>query len=191
MAKKEQNYEEFAQLEEFATQEDITRVKSELLVCPELNTAVSGTIIELSKNHAKSVLITAPDMIVDDQGLVFDGYIFAAANYVAQAAINKEYSVLIGSRCFFYAPLKLGDVLELEAHALFDETSKKRDVRVVGHVKEIKVFESTLQIVVTDEHIFRLKRPPSTTNAKSEEEAAETIAVNTGVMPNMPGAKVN
>lgn len=26
---------------------------------------------------------------------------------------------------FFYAPLKLGDVLELEAHALFDETSKK------------------------------------------------------------------
>lgn len=25
----------------------------------------------------------------------------------------------------FYAPLKLGDVLELEAKALFDETSKK------------------------------------------------------------------
>lgn len=64
-------------------------------------------------------------MVADDQGLIFDAFIFAAANYVAQASINKEFSVIIGSKCF-YAPLKLGDVLELEAHALFDETSKKR-----------------------------------------------------------------
>ncbi|EJX7672564.1 hypothetical protein OEK91_001591, partial [Campylobacter jejuni] len=162
MAKKD-NFEEYAQLEEYASAEDISRVRAELLTCPELNTSLAGTIIEIDKNYAKSILITTSEMVADDQGLIFDAFIFAAANYVAQASINKEFSVIIGSKCFFYAPLKLGDVLELEAHALFDETSKKRDVKVVGHVKEVKMFEGTIQVVSTDEHIFKLKRPPLNT----------------------------
>ena len=127
-------------------------------------------IIEIDKNYAKSILITTSEMIADDQGLIFDAFIFTAANYVAQASINKEFSVIIGSKCFFYAPLKLGDVLELEAHALFDETSKKRDVKVVGHVKEVKMFEGTIQVVSTDEHIFKLKRPPLNTVKPTENQ---------------------
>lgn len=160
-------FEDYVQLEEYASQEDLAHVKSELITCPDVNNALVGTIIELSKNHAKSVLITNAEMVIDNQGLVFDAFIFAAANYVAQASINKEFSVVIGSRCFFYAPLKLGDVLELEAHALFDESSK-RDVKVIGHVKEIKIFEANIQIVSTEEHIFKLKRPPSTTAPVAE-----------------------
>jgi len=170
---KRTNYEEYAQLEEYASQEDITRVKSELITCPDISNPLSGTIIELSKNYAKSILITSSDMVVDEYGLIFDAFIFSAANYVAQAAINKEFSVLIGSKCFFYAPLKLGDILELEARALFDDSSKKRDVKVLGRVKEIKIFEATLQIISTDEHIFNLKRPP-TTAAKPSEENTNT-----------------
>lgn len=171
MAKKD-NFEEYAQLEEYASQEDISRIKSELVTCPDLNNSLSGTIVELSKNYAKSILITSPEMIVDDQGLIFDAFIFSAANYVAQAAINKEYSVLIGSKCFFYAPLKLGDVLELEAHALFDDSSKKREVKIIGHVSEIKIFEANLQIVTMDDHIFKLKRPVSNTT-KQEAQTNE------------------
>lgn len=174
MAKKD-NFEEYAQLEEYASQEDISRIKSELVTCPDLNNSLSGTIVELSKNYAKSILITSPEMIVDDQGLIFDAFIFSAANYVAQAAINKEYSVLIGSKCFFYAPLKLGDVLELEAHALFDDSSKKREVKIIGHVSEIKIFEANLQIVTMDDHIFKLKRPVSNTTkqeARTNENGA-------------------
>ncbi|EEO8699817.1 hypothetical protein HGL76_001570 [Campylobacter coli] len=177
MAKKD-TFEEYAQLEEYASAEDISRVRAELLTCPELNTSLAGTIIELDKNFAKSILITTSDMVVDEQGLVFDAFIFAAANYVAQASINKEFSVVIGSKCFFYAPLKLGDVLELEAHALFDETSKKRDVKVVGHVKEIKMFEATMQVVSTDEHIFKLKRPPLNTAKAAENPDSPTSTVN-------------
>ncbi|ECR3478594.1 hypothetical protein F1Q35_07915 [Campylobacter coli] len=177
MAKKD-TFEEYAQLEEYASAEDISRVRAELLTCPELNTSLAGTIIELDKNFAKSILITTSDMVVDEQGLVFDAFIFAAANYVAQASINKEFSVVIGSKCFFYAPLKLGDVLELEAHALFDETSKKRDVKVVGHVKEIKMFEATIQVVSTDEHIFKLKRPPLNTAKAAENPDSPTSTVN-------------
>ncbi|MBK1971125.1 hypothetical protein [Campylobacter sp. TTU_617] len=171
MAKKD-NFEEYAQLEEYASQEDISRIKTELVTCPDLNNSLSGTIIELSKNYAKSILITSPEMIVDNQGLIFDAFVFSAANYVAQAAINKEYSVLIGSKCFFYAPLKLGDILELEAHALFDDSSKKREVKIIGYVSEIKVFEANLQIVTMDDHIFKLKRPPSST-IKQEAKANE------------------
>ncbi|EIY7058413.1 hypothetical protein Y784_01470 [Campylobacter coli CVM 41953] len=177
MAKKD-TFEEYAQLKEYASAEDISRVRAELLTCPELNTSLAGTIIELDKNFAKSILITTSDMVVDEQGLVFDAFIFAAANYVAQASINKEFSVVIGSKCFFYAPLKLGDVLELEAHALFDETSKKRDVKVVGHVKEIKMFEATIQVVSTDEHIFKLKRPPLNTAKAAENPDSPTSTVN-------------
>ncbi|EAW7436137.1 PaaI family thioesterase [Campylobacter coli] len=177
MAKKD-IFEEYAQLEEYASSEDISRVRAELLTCPELNTSLAGTIIELDKNFAKSILITTSDMVVDEQGLVFDAFIFAAANYVAQASINKEFSVVIGSKCFFYAPLKLGDVLELEAHALFDETSKKRDVKVVGHVKEIKMFEATIQVVSIDEHIFKLKRPPLNTAKAAENPDSPTSTVN-------------
>ncbi|EAJ1342332.1 PaaI family thioesterase [Campylobacter coli] len=177
MAKKD-IFEEYAQLEEYASAEDISRVRAELLTCPELNTSLAGTIIELDKNFAKSILITTSDMVVDEQGLVFDAFIFAAANYVAQASINKEFSVVIGSKCFFYAPLKLGDVLELEAHALFDETSKKRDVKVVGHVKEIKMFEAIIQVVSIDEHIFKLKRPPLNTAKAAENPDSPTSTVN-------------
>ncbi|HEB9307535.1 TPA: hypothetical protein RZK36_000333 [Campylobacter coli] len=177
MAKKD-TFEEYAQLEEYVSAEDISRVRAELLTCPELNTSLAGTIIELDKNFAKSILITTSDMVVDEQGLVFDAFIFAAANYVAQASINKEFSVVIGSKCFFYAPLKLGDVLELEAHALFDETSKKRDVKVVGHVKEIKMFEATIQVVSTDEHIFKLKRPPLNTAKAAENSDSPASTVN-------------
>ncbi|MCX2683104.1 hypothetical protein OQH60_04660 [Campylobacter sp. MIT 21-1685] len=169
MAKKD-NFEEYAQLEEYISQEELTRIKSELITCPELNTSTTGIIIKLSKNYAKSLLITNNDMTVDDEGLIFDGFVFTAANYVAQAAINKPFSMLIGSKCFFYAPLKVGDVLELEARALFDESSKKRDVKIVGHVKEIKIFEATLQIVSTDDHIFKLKRPPRSTVKPVEED---------------------
>ncbi len=176
-----QNFDEFAQLEQYVSQEDITRIKAELVTCPDINTSLCGTITELSKNHAKSVLITSPDMVIDDFGLIHDSFVFNAANYVAQAAINKEFSILISSKASFYAPLKFGDVLILEAQALFDETSKKREVRVVGHVKEIKVFEASMQIIVTEEHIFKLKRPPTVKAEQAPEEDKNASAPNNDV----------
>lgn len=98
---KQDNFEKYTQLEEYASVEDISRIKTELLTCPELNTSFAGTIIKLGKNYAKSVFITTREMVVDDQGLIFDAFVFAAANYVAQASINKEFSVVLGSKCFF------------------------------------------------------------------------------------------
>lgn len=148
-------------IEEFVSQEDMSKIANELITCPELNTSLTGTICELSKNHARSVFIPTADMVIDEHGLVYDAFVFSAANYVAQAAINKEFSILISSKSSFYAPLKFGDILKLEAQALFDESARKREVRVVGQVNDIKVFESNMHIVVTEEHVFNLKRPDS------------------------------
>lgn len=170
MLKQGVNYDE---IEKYVSQEDVAKIRGELITCPSINNTLSGTICELSNNHAKSVFIPTTDMAVDEHGLIHEAFIFSAANYVAQAAINKEYSILISSRSSFYAPLKFGEVLLFEAQALFDETSKKREVRVIGHVNEIKIFESSMNIVVTDEHIFKLKRPPSK-NVKPEEKEKST-----------------
>ena len=159
--------ENFDKLEQYISQDDASKIASELVTCPELNTPVVGTICELSKNHAKSVFIPTADMVIDGEGLVYDAFIFCAANYVAQAAINKEFTTLLTSKASFYAPLKYGEVLLLEAQALFDETARKREVRVVGFINEIKSFESTMSISVTSEHIFHLKRPDSKENAES------------------------
>lgn len=168
---KQSELDEYTQLEKYISQEDAAKIKSELVTCPNINSAIFGTISELSKNHAKSVLITTPEMLVDDQGLIHDSFVALAGSYVAQAAINKEFSVMIGAKNFFYAPLKYGDVLELEAQAFFDESSKKREVKVIGRVQEVKVFEAVMQFVITDEHIFKLKRP---SNAKSSANSAPT-----------------
>ena len=163
-------------LEEFISQEDMSKIADELVTCPEINTSMAGTICELSKNHARSVFIPTADMVIDEHGLVYDAFIFGAANYVAQAAINKEYSILISSKASFYAPLKFGDVLQFEAQALFDESARKREVRVIGQVNDIKVFESSMSLVVTEEHVFHLKRPDAkeSVSAKKNESKIPT-----------------
>ena len=162
-------------LDEYVSQDDATKIASELVTCPEINTTMAGTICELSKNHARSVFIPTADMVVDNEGLVYDAFIFSAANYVAQAAINKEFSILVSSKSSFYAPLKYGEVLQLEAQALFDESAKRREVRVVGLVNEIKVFESSMNIIVTSEHVFHLKRPDSKEASEVKADTAKVV----------------
>lgn len=163
-------------IEEFISQEDMSKIAGELVTCPEISTTMAGTICELSKNHARSVFIPTTDMVIDQHGLVYDAFVFGAANYVAQAAINKEYSILTSSKTSFYAPLKFGDVLQLEAQALFDESARKREVRVVGQVNDIKVFESSMNIIVTEEHVFNLKRPDAKEGAPSKSDSAKAIS---------------
>lgn len=163
----------YTKIEKYVSQEEAARIRGELLTCPNISATLAGTISEFSENQAKSVFIPTAEMVVDEYGLIHDAFVFSAANYVAQAAINKEYSVLITSKSMFYAPLKLGDVLILEAQALFDDSSKKRDVKIVGSVNEIKVFESSMSLVVTDDHIFKLKRPPTSNPIKKDNDKDE------------------
>ncbi|CAM4039630.1 hypothetical protein [Campylobacter armoricus] len=163
-------------IEELIDPEELNRIKSELITCPGINNTLAGSISHIEKNFAKGILITTHDMAVDELGLVHSGFVFNAANYIAQAAINKEFSVLIGSRSFFYAPLKVGDILNLEASALFSDDSRKREVKVVGFVNEIKIFDASFQVITTDDHIFKLKQNQNSSSNQTQEEPTKQEA---------------
>lgn len=133
--------------------EEENPLRNELKTSPNIKIALSGVVTELKKNKAKTRLFTSDEMVCDADGLIHSGFIISAANYAALAAINETYAITINSRINLFAPTKLGDVVEFEASAHFDE-SRKREVRVVGWIKDIKVFEGTFSLVVLEEHIF-------------------------------------
>lgn len=133
--------------------EDENPFRNELKTSVAIKLNLSGVVTELKKSHAKTKLFTIEEMVCDLEGLIHSGFVFSAANYAALASINEEFCVSINARINFFAPVRLGDIVEFDAQAYFDE-ARKRDVRVVGKVRDIKVFEGTFQFVVLEEHVF-------------------------------------
>ncbi|MGH1601023.1 PaaI family thioesterase [Campylobacter majalis] len=133
--------------------EDENPLRNEIKTSTAIKLNFSGVVTELKKSHAKTKLFTIEDMVCDDDGLIHSGFVFSAANYAALASINEQYCVTINARINFLGAIRLGDVVEFEAQAYFDD-SRKRDARVIGKVRDIKVFEGTFSLVVLEEHIF-------------------------------------
>ena len=125
--------------------------------CSSINTTICGNIIEIGENRAVLQLKITPELIADSEGLAHGGFIYSAGAYVAQAAINKKNTSIIGSKTSFFAPAKVGDVLTYEANAKFDN-SKKREVLVTAMIRDISVFEATYQVLVTEEHILKMQK---------------------------------
>ncbi|MCD8212734.1 MAG: PaaI family thioesterase [Campylobacter sp.] len=149
-------YEE-SQESQIVLPEDENPFRNEIKTSTSIKLNLSGTTTFLEKNRAKTKFYTNEDMIADSEGLIHSGFIFSAANYAALMAINEEFCVTIGARINFFGPLKLGDIVDFEAKAHFDD-SKKRYVRVTGHTKGIKIFEGTYQLVMLEEHIFKAQQ---------------------------------
>ncbi|OCS31932.1 thioesterase [Campylobacter fetus subsp. venerealis LMG 6570 = CCUG 33900] len=159
-------------IKDSATVIDESLFQNSLNIPQAINTIFNGSIIDAKQNYSKTVLKTNNDMVYDDEGLIHSGFIFSAADWSAQVAVNQPFSVTIGSKVSFFAPAKVGDIIEFEAHAYFDE-SKKREIKVIGKIKEIKVFEGTFQIVVLEDHIFKLQKK---NKEKQNEQAASKAA---------------
>ena len=106
-------------------------------------------------------------------------YVFSSDTMVENPLVGRymrNMSVMIGKygtefgveSCVITAfQKKVGDMVEFEAHAYYEE-SKKREVKVIGTVKEIKIFEGTYQIVVLEEHIFRLQQRKMTSDESQQ-----------------------
>lgn len=122
-----------------------------------INSTLCGGILDMKPNYAKTALMASNEMAFDDEKLVHGGFIIGAGEWAAHVAVNTQYSVTISSKANLYAPAKVGDLIEFEAHAYFEE-SKKREIKVVGTIKGVKVFEGTYQIVVLEEHIFKIQQ---------------------------------
>ncbi|NLM98884.1 MAG: PaaI family thioesterase [Campylobacteraceae bacterium] len=115
-----------------------------------------GGLISLEKGYSKVTFQTTNEMSIDELGLVHSGFIFASADYAAATAVNEENTVIIGSRVSFLAPAKVGDLIEFEAKAKFED-SRKREISVVGKINDIKIFDGLFHAVVLDKHIFKVK----------------------------------
>lgn len=131
-------------------------LNDDLLTHSKIRSTIVGNLTELSKGHSKVVLQTTQEMIVDDFGLIHNGFIFGSAEYAAVASINEENVVVIGCRSKFLAPAKLGDVIEFEAKGRFEE-ARKREIKVIGKINDIKVFEGIFQAVLLEKHILQTK----------------------------------
>ena len=148
-------FDEEGEREHIVLPEDENPFRNELKTSPNIKLNLRGAVTALEPNHAKTKFRTSSDMVVDNEGLIHSGFIFSAANYAALASINETNSIVIASRINFFAPTKLGENIEFDAVAHFGE-SKKREVRVIGKTKDIKVFEGTFQVVVLEDHIFKI-----------------------------------
>jgi acyl-coenzyme A thioesterase PaaI-like protein len=113
-----------------------------------------GMLVELSETSAKVRFEPTPEMAVDDEGLVHGGFTFGAADFCAMATVNEPFVVLARSQCEFMAPVKVGDVVEFESEILLKE-KRKQEIKVIGRINEIKVFEGIFGCVVLDKHVLK------------------------------------
>ena len=114
-----------------------------------------GRLVEITENGARVILETTEDMAVDDEGLVHGGFTFGAADFCAMASVNEPYVVLVRAyNCEFMAPVKVGDVVEFTGEIILKE-KRKVEVKVVGTLNEIKVFEGIFGCVVLDNHVLK------------------------------------
>ncbi len=122
----------------------------------KIRSNLCGNIVKLEPSYSKTTLQTTKEMAVDDLGLVHSGFVFGAADYAAAVAVNEPNIVVIGSRSKFLAPAKVDDLIEFVAYAKFED-SRKREIKVTGHINDIKVYEGLFNAVVLDQHIFKTK----------------------------------
>jgi acyl-CoA thioesterase len=120
-----------------------------------INRVYSGDIVELKDGFAKVSLLTNEEMRVDNLGLVHGGFIFCAADFAAMAAVNDPNVVLSGATTSFLSPVRVDDEVIFTAKVRHKD-GRKREVNVLGHVLDIKVFEATMKTVVLDKHVLKL-----------------------------------
>ena len=151
MTSNEQNSEDL-ELDDYREEKD-----REVLVKTHerINQDLNGEIVVMEEGYVEVKLITSPEMVADDIGLIHGGFIFSSADYAAMLAVNERNVVLVASDCQFLSPVKFHDEVIMTAKVRHKE-GRKRNVHVVGHVLDIKVFEGEFKTVITEKHILKL-----------------------------------
>ena len=121
----------------------------------KIDNNISGKCVELKKDYAKVQLITKEFMCSDKQGLIHGGFIFSSADYCAMLAINDPNVVLAKSTTKFIAPVKLSDIVMLEANIISSDGFKS-EVEVIAKIKDSTVFKGNFFTATLKKHIFEL-----------------------------------
>ncbi len=119
----------------------------------EIDTSLSGEIIELSEGSAVLKLKTDSRMVADEKGLVHGGFIFSLADFCAMATVNEPTVVLAQASIRFLKPVVVGDELIAEGR-LTKAEGKKRWVFVEVKRGEEKIAEGEFLCIVPEKHVL-------------------------------------
>lgn len=152
MAEQNEEIDKELELDDYRDEEEPEILDTHL----KINQDLCGEIQKLDSGYVELRLTTTPDMLADDVGLIHGGFIFSAADFAAMAAVNEKNVVLVASDCQFLSPVKFHDEVNFVARVRHKE-GRKRNVHVVAHVHDIKVFEGEFKTVITERHVLKLK----------------------------------
>lgn len=150
------NFEDDLELLDDPSLDSANFLNDDLKTHLKIKSILVGNLVAMSKNSSKVVLQTTQEMSVDEFGLIHSGFLFGSAEYAAVAAVNEPNVVVIGCRAKFFAPAKVGDLITFEAKGRFED-ARKREIKVIGMINEIKVFEGLFQAVLLERHILQTK----------------------------------
>jgi len=119
----------------------------------DIDNALCGRVTYLQKDYAEVLLHTTQQMSVDTYGLVHGGFVFAASDYAAMAAVNDPYVVLGSSLSRFISPVKVGDVVLFKANVLATK-GRKKEVTVEATVDGMLVYEGSFTTFVLEKHVL-------------------------------------
>ena len=149
MIPQEKKVDEDLELHEFKKEQIIIKTHQ------KINYDLCGEIEKVEVGYVELKLVTLPEMVADDLGLIHGGFIFSAADYAAMVAVNERNVVLVACDAQFLAPVKFGDVISVKAKVRHKE-GRKRNVNVTAYVGDIKIFEGEFKTVVTERHVLKL-----------------------------------
>ena len=121
----------------------------------KLDNNLNGNIVELKEDYAKVELKTSEVMVADEQGLIHGGFIFCAADFAAMACVNNPYVVLAKSETKFTAPVKLNDIVMVEAN-IVDKNGIKSTINVEAKVENKIIFKGVFYTATLDKHVFNM-----------------------------------
>ena len=138
-----------ALVEQDEKQESTQNKKIYLQTHKNIQEHYSYEILLLEDNFARVQTNFQYTQTIDEEGMIFDGSIFLAANFSAIAAINQPNTIVVDAKVKFYTPIKKGDSVIFEAST--DNTiANKKDVSVIGLINDITVFQGNFITIQLD-----------------------------------------
>ncbi len=130
--------------------------EEELKTYQKSHSVFSGEVIELKDDYSKVLLSTTEEMCVDDYNLINQGFVFAAGHLAAIAAVNNPRAIITNCTVKFLAPIEFGSSIEFEGFSKRGDM-KKTEVKVIGKLLGVKIFEADFHAVNLEKHPLKIK----------------------------------
>ncbi len=136
--------------------DELIEVDVRLKTCLDLDPLQVGHLEVLKDNRCKISLVTTKSMQADHEHMVHSGYIAAAAEYAALAAINEPNGMIFSVSSHYLACARVGDEITIDAHVRHIDT-RKRDVDVVAKINSIKIYDARIVVVIPEYHPLKIR----------------------------------